>query len=254
MSARSVAFLSTLALAAMLPAAWSMPTTAQIAKAFTLLDTSQNAAISPAEWKRASFALFQAADKNNNDFIDAEELKGSSIAQDTFLRADLNRDGRLSVDEYMELRRELFAVADLDHDDYLTFVEYELFIVFESVGWHDRNANGRMEVSELRVSLTAVFEQLDANHDGQLDKAETTYMEPKPLHPIRQERGRPTQSGRTRRRLPPRIRGLVARAMKLCGDTGGPGTPCAANRWAQSPVPWPRGGPFSAFRASHRTA
>ena len=52
---------------------------------------------------------------------------------------------------------ELFARWGFDGSDYLTYVEYELFIVFESVGWHDRNANGRMEVSELRVSLTAVF-------------------------------------------------------------------------------------------------
>jgi len=173
------ALLAAFTLAFFQSVAGAMPTADQIGDAFRLMDTTQNDAISPAEWKRAAFALFRAADKNNNDFIDGDELKGSTIAQDTFLRADTNHDGRLSVDEFMELRRQLFAVADLDHDDYLTYVEYELFIVFEAVGWNDRNANGRMDISELRVSLTAAFEQLDADHDGVLDKKEAAYMEAK---------------------------------------------------------------------------
>ena len=176
---RRLALLAAFALVFFQPLAGAMPAADQIGLAFRLMDTTQNDAISPAEWKRASFALFRAADKNNNDFIDGDELKSSTIAQDTFLRADKDHDGRLSVDEFVELRRQLFTLADLDHDEYLTYVEYELFIVFEPVGWHDHNANGRMDVSELRVSLTAAFEQLDLDHDGLLDKKEAAYMEAK---------------------------------------------------------------------------
>lgn len=160
------------------PAARALPTAAQIATAFTALDTSGNEAVSPDEWDTASFALFRAADKNNNNFIDADELKGSSIAQDTFLRADLDHDGRLSVKEFMELRRSIFHTADIDRDDFLSYVEFELLIVMEQVGWTDRNNNGRIELSELGDSLRRAFQGLDTDHDGQLSPEEAAYMKP----------------------------------------------------------------------------
>jgi len=100
----------------------------------------------------------------------------SAIAQDTFLRADTDHDGRLSVSEFMELRRAIFRIADIDRDDNLTYVEYELLIVMEQVGWTDRNHDGRIELSELRESLGKAFEQLDPNHDGQLSPAEAVFM------------------------------------------------------------------------------
>ncbi|MSU22650.1 MAG: hypothetical protein EXS32_02390 [Opitutus sp.] len=166
------------ALALLAPVAWALPTAAQIKLAFDALDTTRNGAINEEEWDRASFALFRAADKNNNNFIDAAELADSTIAQDTFLRADTDHDGRLSVGEFMELRRAIFRIADIDHDDSLNFVEFELLIVMEQVGWTDRNQNGRIEQSELRESLTKAFEQLDENHDRQLSPTELGYLPP----------------------------------------------------------------------------
>lgn len=158
------------------PVARAIPTAAQIKTAFDALDTSRNGALREQEWTQASFALFHAADKNNNNFIDADELQGSAIAQDTFLRADTDHDGRLSVAEFMAQRRAIFEIANIDRDDNLSFVEYELLIVMEQVGWTDRNQNGRIELSELRESLAKAFGQLDADHDGSLSSAETTYM------------------------------------------------------------------------------
>ena len=173
------ALLAAFLLAFVLPAAHAFPSATQIKTAFAALDTSDNNAISAAEWDAASFALFRAADKNNNNFIDATELEGSAIAQDTFLRADTDRDGRLSVREFMDLRRTIFHVADIDRDDFLTFVEYELLIVMEQVGWVDRNQNGRIELSELTDSLAKAFAQLDADHDGRLSAAEAGHLSPK---------------------------------------------------------------------------
>lgn len=154
----------------------ALPTAAQIKVAFDAIDTDKSGAISATEWDRASFALFRAADKNNNDFIDADELQGSSIAQDTFLHADTNHDGRLSIGEFMELRRAIFQVADIDRNEKLDPVEFELLVLMEQVGWVDRNQNGIIELSELRDSLAKAFEQLDLDHDGRLTAAETTYM------------------------------------------------------------------------------
>lgn len=154
----------------------ALPTAAQIKTAFDAIDTTGNGALNLDEWDHASFALFHAADKNHNDFIDADELQGSAIAQDTFLRADTDHDGRLSVAEFMEVRRALFRIADIDRDDNLIFVEFELLIVMEQVGWTDRNHNGRIELSELRESLTNAFAQLDTDRDGNLSPAEAAYM------------------------------------------------------------------------------
>lgn len=164
------------AFALLTPVARAFPTAAQIRTAFTALDVSENDAIKPEEWDRASFALFHAADRNGDNFIDASELAGSGIAQDTFVRADTDHDGRLSVAEFMALRRAVFRIADIDQDDNLVFVEYELLIVMEQVGWTDRNHNGRIELSELRESLAKAFAQLDADHDGQLSATEAAYM------------------------------------------------------------------------------
>jgi Ca2+-binding EF-hand superfamily protein len=157
-------------------AARALPTSAQILTAFKAMDTTLNEALSLEEWDRGSFALFHAADKNKNDSVDADELAGSNIAQDTFLLADTNHDGRLSVGEFMELRRALFRIADIDHDDSLVYIEFELLIVMEQVGWTDRNKDGRIELSELRESLAKIFELLDADHDGKISAADAGYM------------------------------------------------------------------------------
>lgn len=165
-------FLTTLAARA------ALPNTAQIRAAFVALDASGNAAINLEEWERGTAVLFQSADRDRNGFIDAADLPGTAIAPDTFLRVDHNRDGRLSRDEFGRLRRELFRAADIDRDDQLLIVEYELLIVFEQVGWLDRNASERIEPSELRESLTRAFQQLDLDRSGHLSPAEAAYLRP----------------------------------------------------------------------------
>lgn len=168
--------IATAAFALTVPFAHALPAAAQISTALTALDTTRNGAINTDEWDRGSFALFRAVDKNNNDLIDADELQGSAIAQDTFLRADTDRDGKLSVAEFMAVRRAIFKIADIDRDDTLTLVEFELLVVMEQVGWGDRDQNGRIELSELRESLTKAFEQLDADRDSSLTATEAGFM------------------------------------------------------------------------------
>ncbi|MBI5771785.1 MAG: EF-hand domain-containing protein [Verrucomicrobia bacterium] len=158
------------------PLARALPAAAQIATAFKALDATGNGSISVEEWERGSFALFRAADKNNNDFIDADELAGSALAQDTFLRADTNRDGKLSVGEFMALRRALFQLADIDRNDSLSRTEFDLLILMEQVGWQDQNRNDRIELSELGESLKKAFALLDTDQDGHLTPAEAAYL------------------------------------------------------------------------------
>lgn len=161
---------------AAVPAARALPTVVQIKTAFAAIDTDGSTTLSASEWDAASFALFRAADKNNNNVIDPAELQGSSLAQDTFLRADTNRDGRLGVSEFMELRRALYRIADIDRDEQLAPVEFELLLVMEQVGWLDRNQNGRIELSELGDSLRQIFEQLDTDRDHRLSPTEAIHL------------------------------------------------------------------------------
>lgn len=167
-----------LALLACAPSLRAMPTAAQIATAFREIDTDQSNAISAAEWQQASFALFRATDKNDNDFIEAEELKASTLAPDTFLRLDADGDGRLSIEEFMHQRRAMFATADFNGNGFVSLVEFELLVVYEAVGWRERNEPAQLPVAQLRVVAEKLFKLLDQSADGYLDPTEAAYLQP----------------------------------------------------------------------------
>jgi len=159
-------------------AAGEFPTANQVRAAFSAIDANRNGILFQAEWDRASFALFRAADRNKDDFIDREELAASTVAPDTFRRADLNSDNRLSITEFAQQRRAIFEICDIDRTDDLSFVEFELLVVMERAGWVDANQNGRIEISELSASLIRAFGALDLDRDGVLTSAEADYMRP----------------------------------------------------------------------------
>jgi len=175
---RTGRWLGLLALLAFAPSLRAMPTAAQIATAFGEIDTNRSNAISAAEWQQASFALFRASDTNDNDFIEAAELKASTLAPDTFLRLDADGDGRLSIDEFMHQRRAMFAIADFNGDEFLSLVEFELLWGYEAVGWRERNEPAQLPVAQLRVVAEKLFKLLNQSADGYLDPKEAAYMQP----------------------------------------------------------------------------
>lgn len=156
----------------------AMPSAAQVTTAFREIDTDRSNTISAAEWQQASFALFRAADINDNDFIEKEELKASTLAPDTFLRLDADGDGRLSVEEFMHQRRAMFATADFNGNGVLSLLEFELLLVYEAVGWRERNEPAQLPVAQLRVVAEKLFKLLDQSADGYLDRTEAAYMQP----------------------------------------------------------------------------
>jgi len=158
-----------------------LPAAEQIRTAFGALDSSRNEAIDNAEWQAATDALFRAADRNGDVFIDGDELAAGAIAQDTFLRANLDGDTRLSRSEFSELRRALFRTADIDRNGFLAPVEFELFVLMQHVGWTDANRNSRIELSELAAALAKAFAALDADGDSALSPAEAAYLRPAAL-------------------------------------------------------------------------
>ena len=133
----------------------ALPTAAEIRKDFTALASAASPrSIDREEWESASFSLFQAADKNKDNFLDATELEGN---RDALAAADENKDGRLSVTEFMQLRRAIFKAADMDRDEMLTYFEFELLVLLGQTGWTDANRNGRIEPSELKDALAQAF-------------------------------------------------------------------------------------------------
>jgi Ca2+-binding EF-hand superfamily protein len=153
------------------------PPSADIRRDFAALATAASPrSIAAEEWEAASFGLFQGADKNKDNFLEVAELGSGAISRDTLVTADENRDSKLSVTEFMQVRRAIFKAADMDRDDALTYFEFELLVLLGQYGWTDANRNGRVEVSELKEALAQAFKQLDANQDGKLTQEEVTYM------------------------------------------------------------------------------
>lgn len=155
----------------------AMPPAADIRRDFTALAAADSPrSITAEEWESASFSLFQATDKNKDNFLDATEVGTGAISRETLAAADENHDGKLSVTEFMQVRRAVFKAADIDRDDTLTYYEFELLVLIGQTGWTDNNRNGRIEVSELKEALLQAFTKLDANHDGKLTQEEAAYM------------------------------------------------------------------------------
>jgi Ca2+-binding EF-hand superfamily protein len=155
-------------------AAAALPPAADIRQDFTTLAGANSPrSIDREEWESASFSLFQATDKNKDNFLDAAELADN---RDALAAADENKDGKLSVAEYMQVRRAIFKAADMDRDDMLTYFEFEVLVLLGQTGWTDTNRNGRIEPSELKEALAEAFTKLDPNHDGKLTPEEAAYM------------------------------------------------------------------------------
>jgi EF-hand domain pair/EF hand len=126
---------------------------AVLAPAFARADRNADKVVSAEEWATDSAALFDQLDRNQDQAIDAAELRdafdildlngdraiGPEEAADLVARgdadgdgrlspaefgqldwarlsADLNRDGRISRREFYDTRDQLFLAADLDRD------------------------------------------------------------------------------------------------------------------------------------------
>lgn len=156
----------------------ALPGAVEIRNAFELIDHDRDQHVSLLEWDQHAFALFRTADVNRDGSLDEVEIAegpGKSGAVEQF---DANRNGRLEIDEFMQLRRKLLVVADINGSDTVDRVEFEIFLLVSEAGWEDENGNGRMNLSELRTSLNKVFQLADADGDGTLSAAEAHFLTP----------------------------------------------------------------------------
>jgi hypothetical protein len=174
-----VASSSTVALvAALTPTLGVLPPHAATRSAYLAFDSTHNGALGPDEWRRASAALFSAADKNHNAAIEYAELGNNALVREGFPSFDTDRDGKLTLPEFLALRETILRAADIDGNAYITFVEYELLVLLRRTGWMDRNRDGRIQMFELGAILGRAFGLLDTDHDGRLSRGESGFLAP----------------------------------------------------------------------------
>lgn len=154
----------------------ALPTHAEIRSAFDALDTSRNGAVSFTEWGAAGDMLFWRLDVNGDGVLFPNEVGDSALMLEMFPKADQTRDGRLSRAEFGRLRGLIFQIADVDHNDYIAFAEYELLVLLRRSGWEDKSGYGRILPSKLRALLKRSFPPLDVNGDGVLTGDEAGFF------------------------------------------------------------------------------
>lgn len=165
-----------------------VPTHEGLQAMFRAIDTSGNDAIDADEWRMASERLFTLSDLNHDGFLDDVELAHNPRLREAYPNPDPTRSIRISRKEFVTTRDALFRGGDIDSDDYISMVEFEILVLTRRAGWKDRNRDERINVSELREILTGAFMLLDTDGNGWLSPGETPFLSPQhreemdPLH------------------------------------------------------------------------
>jgi hypothetical protein len=157
----------------------NLPTAQQLQAMFHEIDASGNGAIDAREWRDASVRLFQLTDLNHDDILDETELAANARLRAAYPNLGTFRRGVIAREEFMALRDGMFRGGDIDRNDYVSAVEYEILLLARRTGWNDRNRDERINMSELRDILFGAFIILDVDGDGWLSAAETPFLSPR---------------------------------------------------------------------------
>lgn len=111
-------------------------------KRFEKLDRNNDGAVDVHEVERRLLKGFERADRNNDGVVDQDEVKalgekrggkgkgggkGGNRAEKRFQKADADRDGRVTKDEYLDKLPAWFRRADENKDDRVTRQEFDDF-------------------------------------------------------------------------------------------------------------------------------
>ncbi|MBD3765543.1 MAG: EF-hand domain-containing protein [Sphingomonadales bacterium] len=110
---------------------------------------------------------------------------GPGVAQTAFQRLDTNGNSAISREEFLALRREMFARIDADQSGTVTRAEIEAarqasnragsgnrqMQADERIWSQDANGDGQLTLAEY-TAQTRGFDMADRNRDGQLSAAE----------------------------------------------------------------------------------
>ena len=90
--------------------------------AFAETDINQDGVVDHAEFQARITEVFFSADRNKDGFLDPQELKQLAFPDD-FTADDKDRDGRVSMREFLRVRFHDYEVADVDQDGVLSLDE-----------------------------------------------------------------------------------------------------------------------------------
>ncbi|MHA2609912.1 MAG: EF-hand domain-containing protein [bacterium JZ-2024 1] len=161
------------------------------------LDKDHNQEITREEFTAGWQELFTFLDTNKDGVLSEadkpEEGKESAWLKQKFMEWDVNKDGKVSREEFRG-RPQMFEKLDANKDGFLTpdevreqmkkGIQAYMGRIFSRI---DTNSDKKITREEWKAAETSLFQFLDRNGDGVLNKADAPQ---KPSHPRHHNRSR----------------------------------------------------------------
>lgn len=100
----------------------------------------------------------------------AQTFAPTGVAEEHFEALDLNKDGKITLDEYEQFMRDAFNKLDTNKDGSLSPKEAEPIFTAEEFAIVDKNKDGKITLEELLEQVTADFKRQDLNKDGSITR------------------------------------------------------------------------------------
>jgi hypothetical protein len=111
----------------------------------------------------------------------AQTAKPTYDPRAAFAETDTNHDGAVDHDEFLARMTEVFYRADVNKDGVLTVDEVAVTLVQNpNLDAADTNHDGKLTLHEFLTARFKDYDQVDANHDGllELDEVVNAYEKP----------------------------------------------------------------------------
>lgn len=86
-------------------------------------DPDNDGTIDLPEANDAAGAMFDSLEGDNDGTLDRKEMAATKVDKKTFNKADPDKDGTLTKDEYLTIVKSRFEAADPDHDGTVSLAE-----------------------------------------------------------------------------------------------------------------------------------
>ena len=150
-------------------------------------DQNHDGIVTLEEFNKGSILRYKKMDKNGDGIISKAEFDSYyansklSRREQKFKKVDTNNDGKLSFDEYLEIKKRKykrrFDRMDANKDGFITLAEinaYKRKLRSDKVKGDrifmilDQNKDGKISEKESRRAWTLWFKRLDRNHDQKI--------------------------------------------------------------------------------------